>query len=92
MLGLRLRVAILAVVVLITATVLSSQSRTDLPASVSPDQWVGLGDKAGIVLSEKPNKVGGKPTGEVRGQLWIKVEGTWLPALLEQPRNLVPAR
>jgi hypothetical protein len=92
MTGLRLRSAILVAVILITASVLTSQSRADLPPSASPDQWVPLGDKAGILMTEKPAKVSGKPTGEVRGQLWVKVEGTWLPTLLEQPHSLVPAR
>jgi hypothetical protein len=92
MTSLRFRSAILVAIILITASVLASQSRADLPPSVSPDQWVLLGDKAGIVITDKPSKTSGRPTGEVRGQLWIKVDGTWLPALLEQPRSLVPAR
>ena len=91
MTSLRLRGAILVAVILITATVFASQSKADLPPSVSPDQWVVLGDKAGVVI-EKPSKISGRQAGEVRGQLWLKVEGTWLPAFLEQPHSLVPAR
>jgi hypothetical protein len=91
MTGMRLRSAILVAAILITATVLESQGRADLPPSVSPDQWVALGNNAGIVITEKPAKVGGRPTGEVRGEIWVKVEGTWLPTHLEQPRSLVPA-
>lgn len=90
--SLRLRSAILVAVILITATVLASQSRADLPPSVSPDRWVLLGEKAGIVIIDKPGRMSGRPTGEVRGQLWVKVDGTWLPALLEQPQSMVPAR
>ncbi len=87
----RLRGAILVAVILITATVFASQGKADLPPSVSPDQWVMLGEKAGIVI-EKPSKISGRATGEVRGQLWLKVEGTWMPTLLEQPHSMVPAR
>ena len=91
MTSLRLRGAILVAIILITATVLASQGKADLPPSVSPDQWVVLSDRAGIVV-EKPSKNSGRPTGEVRGQLWLKVEGTWVPTLLEQPHSFVPAR
>jgi hypothetical protein len=87
----QLRGAILVAVIFVTATVFGSQSKADLPPSVSPDQWVVLGDRAGIAITDRPSKAGGRPTGDVRGQLWVKVDGQWLPAQLEQPRSLVPA-
>ncbi len=85
----KLRGAILVIVIFVMAAVVGSQSKTDMPSSVSPDQWVVLGDRAGIALTDRPSKAGGKS--EVRGQLWVKVDGNWLPAQLEQPRSMVPA-
>jgi hypothetical protein len=87
----KLRGAILVIVIFVTAAVVGSQSKTDMPSSVSPDQWVVLGDRAGIALTDRPSKAGGRLTSEVRGQLWVKVHGQWLPAQLEQPRSMVPA-
>jgi hypothetical protein len=91
MTSLRLRGAIFVAVILITATIFASQGKADLPPSVSPDQWVMLGEKAGIVI-KKPSKISGRATGELRGQLWLKIEGTWMPTLLEQPHSMGPAR
>jgi hypothetical protein len=87
----RLRGAILVLVGFVTAARVGSQSTADVPSSVSADQWVVLGDRAGIALTDKPSKAGGRPTSEVRGQLWLKIDGKWLPAQLEPPRSMVPA-
>jgi hypothetical protein len=87
----KLRGAILVFVGFVTAALVGSQSTADLPSSVSADQWVALGDRAGIALTDRPSKAGGRPTSEVRGQLWVKVDGKWVQAQLEPPRSMVPA-
>ena len=81
------RSLVLLAVILITATALASQTREDLPPAVSPDQWVALSDKAGIVIRGKP-----RPGDVAKGQLWVKVNGSWLATVLEQPQQVVPAR
>ena len=78
---------VFAVSVLALAVPVSSQSRDDRPASVSTEQWIKLGEGAGIVITSRPVK----PGGEAKGELWVKVGGSWSPATLEQDRQLVPA-
>ena len=61
------------------------------PAGVSKEQWVKLGDSAGILITSRPPQSSGKTPGEAKGELWIKLGGSWSPAVLEQPRQVVPA-
>jgi len=71
---------------------LVSQAGDDRPASVSNGAWIPLGDKAGIVITSPPSRAGGKPAGEAKGELWVKLDGRWTPATLEQAHQFVPAR
>jgi hypothetical protein len=82
----------LAALVFIAAIPLLSQAGEDRPDSVPSSQWIQLGDKAGIVVTGQPMRVGGKPTGEAKGELWIKLDGRWVAATLEQSHQFVPAR
>ena len=77
-----------AALVLALAVPVSSQSRDDRPASVSSEQWIRLGEGAGVAITNRPAKLGG----EAKGELWVKLGGSWSPATLEQARQLVPAR
>lgn len=86
----QLRSVVLAAALLITAAIVASQTPPDLPPSVSADQWMALSDKAGMEITSRGGRNKGKPT-EARVQIWVKVDGSWTPALLEQPHNLVPA-
>ena len=82
----------LAALVLIAAIPLLSQAHDDRPDSVASNQWIRLGDRAGIVITGRPSQIGGKPSGELRGELWIQLDGKWMAATLEQARQLSPAR
>ena len=82
----RVRAAVLFASILILAAVLLSQGRVDSPPVAPPDQWVPLGDHAGLVIRGRP-----RPTREAKGRLWVKVDGTWVSAVLEQPQQIVPA-
>ena len=84
--GPRLRTAVLFASLLTLTVSLLSQGRVDSPPVAPPDQWVPLGDHAGLVIRGKP-----RPTREAKGRLWVKVDGTWIPAVLEQPQQIVPA-
>ena len=85
--GRQRRGVVLFALVLSTTAILGSQTGEDLPPLVSPDQWVALSDKAGIVIKGKA-----RATGEARGRLWVKIDGRWLPTVLEQPPQAVPAQ
>ena len=82
----------LAALVFTAAIPLLSQAGEDRPDSVASSQWIKLGDKAGIVITGQPSRVGGKPTGDAKGELWIKLDGRWVAATLEQSHQFVPAR
>jgi len=82
----------LAALVFAVAIPLASQVGDDRPESVTTNQWIKLGDRAGIVITSQPSRVGGKPSGDAKGELWIKLDGRWVPATLEQSRQMVPAR
>ena len=81
-----------AAVMSLAALPVLSQGGEDRPAGVSKEQWVKLGDSAGILITSRPPQSSGKTPGEARGELWIKLGGSWSPAVLEQPRQVVPAR
>jgi hypothetical protein len=81
-----------AVLVFTVAIPLASQVGDDRPESVSSSQWIKLGDRAGIVITSQPSRVGGKQSGDAKGELWIKLDGKWVPATLEQSHQVVPAR
>jgi hypothetical protein len=81
-----------AALAFIVAIPLASQVGDDRPESVSASQWIKLGDRAGIVITSQPARVGAKSSGDAKGELWVKLDGRWLPATLEQARQVVPAR
>jgi hypothetical protein len=82
----------LAVLVFIAALPVLSQGADDRPAGVSKDQWVKLGDSAGIAITNRAPQSAGKVGGEAKGELWVKLAGTWSPAVLEQSHQFVQAR
>ena len=82
----------LAALVFAAAIPLASQVSDDRPESVTSNQWIKLGDRAGIVITSQPSRVAGKPSGDAKGELWVKLDGRWVPATLEQSRQMVPAR
>jgi len=86
------RLGLATLVLTLVAFPLVSQSGDDRPESVSSSQWIKLGDRAGIVITSGPSRVGGKPVGDAKGELWIKLDGRWVAATLEQSHQLVPAR
>jgi hypothetical protein len=81
----------LAAWVLVAALPLSSQTRNDRPEGVPSDRWISLGEDAGIVITSRPARVNGRP-GEAKGELWVRLDGSWSPAALEQARQMLPAR
>ena len=86
------RFALAAAALILIATIpLLSQGRDDRPDEVASNRWIRLGDSAGIVITGRPSQVGGKPSGNARGELWIKLDGKWVSATLEQAHQLSPA-
>ncbi|HKD17669.1 MAG TPA: hypothetical protein VKG23_07345 [Thermoanaerobaculia bacterium] len=82
----------LAALVFTAAIPLLSQAGEDRPELVSSSQWIKLGDRAGIVVTSSPSRAGGKPSGDAKGELWIKLDGRWVSATLEQSHQFLPAR
>jgi len=82
----------LAALVFTAAIPLVSQTGDDRPESVTSSQWIKLGDRAGIVITSPPSRLAGKANGDAKGELWIKLDGRWVPASLEQSHQFVPAR
>lgn len=82
----------LAALVFTMAIPLVSQTGDDRPESVPSSQWIKLGDRAGIVVTSSPSRLAGKAGGDAKGELWIKLDGRWVPASLEQAHQFVPAR
>ena len=81
----------LAALVFTVAIPVVSQAGDDRPASVSSSQWIKLGDRAGIVITSQPSRVSAKSGGDAKGELWLKLDGKWVPATLEQAHQLAPA-
>jgi hypothetical protein len=89
--GRRFRSLVLVALILIAASAFATQLRMDIPVTVSPNRWVPLTDKAGIALIGEPEKSASKPA-QGRGQLWVKMDGSWVQVSMEPARELVPAQ
>ena len=83
-------VAFAVLLVLMVTVPLWSQS-ADRPADVSSNEWIRLGNEAGLVITYKPSAVVGKSSGAARAELWLKIDGKWSAATLEQSRQFAPA-
>lgn len=95
----RILVSCLVVVtVLLAAASLRGGSGNDRPPFAAENQWIRLGDDAGLYLTHVPDPtkmtiwVDGRASDEVRSQLWIRVKGAWVPAHIEPSGGrIVPA-
>ena len=82
----------IAMIAFTAALPLLSQGNDDRPAGVAKNRCVRLGDSAGVVVTSRPGQSSGKASGEAKCELWIKLDGNWSPAILEQSQQLLPAR
>ena len=57
----------------------------DLPPGVKESQWKPLGPDLGVVIR-------GIEAGNPVGQFMYKVNGKWLPLVLQNPVSVVPAQ
>ena len=79
-------IAVVAAGIVAEAVIAERPAGGDRPSGVAEDQWVKLGDQAGLVVElHSPKEV-------AVGRLWVKVKREWHATMIEAPTDgVVPA-
>jgi hypothetical protein len=62
----------------------SGSAAIDVPAGIQESQWRPLGQDLGMVIQ-------GVEAGRTVGYFMYKVDGKWLPLLIQNPASVLPA-